>query len=414
MINNSVDQEWYEKLLWFLTLLFPALMTVKHGVSVVFYLMGLVSMYIVIKKRPRLNLLSNYLLAGFLLLFVVSLVSLFNADDMVNGIRRLKKIQHFFPIIPILPAMAMVRKNLVLPYLIGSCIGGLVVLSITVYQIHFLGHTRAIGFYNIIMVGSMAVILALSVFIGLFFVKNNKGFFYLLLLSLASALYAAILSGTRGAWLGFLGGVPLGIFLMRKAFPKKKFIYASLIAILIFVSAGIIGNDMIIQRWETTLHYMKVRQTEESKTTAIGIRFSLWEAALRMWSRNPVLGTGLGDYEHDLVKMVTNGEIEPPDINNTAIAYAHNIFLESLACTGILGILVMTFATIVMPLLFFFKAIKSSNIDFHLYAAVFGVVFIIAFCIFGLTENWLAHKQLVMTYSLLLAIMGSRFALKTD
>jgi len=413
-MNDAVDQDWCENLMWILTLLFPALMTVKHGASVVFYLISAVSIYQVVKKRPKLNLLSKYLLTSLIFLFAVSLVSLLNAEDMVNGIRRLKKIFHFLILISILPAMATVRKDLAFPYLIGSCIGGLVVFSITAYQVHIVGVTRAIGFYNIIMVGSMAVILALSIFIGLFLVKNNKVFFYLLLLSLASALYAAILSGTRGAWLGFLVGVPLGIFLMRRAFPKKKLIHASLIAILIFVSAGIIGKNMIIQRWETTLHYMKVKKTEESKTTAIGVRFLLWEAALKMWSRSPVLGTGLGDYEHDLVKMVTNGETEPPDINNTAIAYAHNIFLDSLACTGILGLLVMTFATLGMPLLFFSKAIKSSNIDFDLYAAVFGVVFIIAFCIFGLTENWLAHKQLVMTYTLLLAIMGTRFALKTD
>lgn len=413
-MNDAVDQDWGENSLWILTLLFPALMTVKHGVSTVFYLMGAFSIYTVIRKHPKLKLCSKYLLTGFVLLFAVSLVSLLNADDMVNGIRRLKKISHFLVLIPILPALATVKKNLVLPYLIGTCIAGFVVLCITIYQVHLHEFVHATGFYNLIMFGSMATVLALSCFIGLFFIKDNRLFFSFLLLSLAFALYAAILSGARGAWIGFLAGVPLSLILMRGLMPKKRLIHASILICLTVITTGIAGRNMISQRMANTFMYLKTYQSEKAKLDGMGVRVILWRAALMIWSQNPVLGTGLGDYEHDLVKMVKNGEIEPPDYYDTEYNYAHNIFFESLACTGILGILSMIFATIVMPLLFFFKARKSSNIDFNSYAAVFGIVSIIAFCIFGLTENWMAHKQLVMTYSLILAIMGSRFALKTD
>jgi O-antigen ligase len=175
------------------------------------------------------------------------------------------------------------------------------------------------------------------------------------------------------------------------------------------MSAGIIGKNMIIQRWEATLYYMKVRQTE---VEAIGARFLLWEAALKMWSRNPVLGTGLGDFHHDIEEMSFRGEIEIPDLSRIAHTYAHSIFFEFLACAGIIGLLAMVVSTIVIPLIFFYKNTGPFIINWNLYAKIFGIVFVVTFSIFGLTENWLAHKQLVMTYSLILAIMGSRFALR--
>jgi O-antigen ligase len=411
LVKNSSEQEWDEYLLWILTLLFPVFMPIQHGVSAISYFMGLISLYVVIKKRPKLSPISKYLLTSFVLLFAVSWVSLLNAEDIENGINRLKWILHFLVLLPILPAIATVRKNLALPFLIGSSIGGIVVFCIAIYQAFFLDYARVTGFYNIIMFGTMAVIIALAIFIGLFFAKGNRAIFIFLFFSLGCTLYAAILSGTRGAWIGFLGGAPLGLFLMIKALPKKRLIQISILSILIFVFVGIIGSDMIAQRWETTNYYMKIHKKEQSKITNIGARFLMWRAAFRMWSRNPILGTGIGDFQNDFKKMVNKGDIELQNSSLIAHPYAHNIFLDSLSGTGILGFLVMVGATIVIPLIFFFKSIDASS-DWNLYAAVFGVVFIVAFLLFGLTENWLAHKQLVLTYSLLLAIMGSRFALK--
>jgi hypothetical protein len=56
---------------------------------------------------------------------------------------------------------------------------------------------------------------------------------------------------------------------------------------------------------------------------------------------------------------------------------------------------------------------QSKDINF-LYASVFGLASASAFMVFGLTENWLAHKQLVIIFSLLLAIMASRFSGQTE
>jgi len=67
-----------------------------------------------------------------------------------------------------------------------------------------------------------------------------------------------------------------------------------------------------------------------------------------------------------------------------------------------------------MPIGLLLKAYETTANKWGRYASVLGVESVLAFMLFGLTENWLAHKQLVMTFSLVLAITTSRFSAKTE
>ena len=46
-----------------------------------------------------------------------------DADDIENGIRRIRILMSFVLLIPILMAMVSVRTNLIKPFMIGVCIG---------------------------------------------------------------------------------------------------------------------------------------------------------------------------------------------------------------------------------------------------------------------------------------------------
>lgn len=67
-----------------------------------------------------------------------------------------------------------------------------------------------------------------------------------------------------------------------------------------------------------------------------------------------------------------------------------------------------------MPIVLNLKVYGTAANEWDRHASVLGGVFVLAFMLFGLTENWLAHRQLVMTFSLVLAIMASRFSAKTE
>ena len=69
-----------------------------------------------IQTRPQLNHLARYMLVGFVVFILVSLLSFYNAEDIENSIRRIKKLLIFIYFIPIFLAMASTKVNLIKAY----------------------------------------------------------------------------------------------------------------------------------------------------------------------------------------------------------------------------------------------------------------------------------------------------------
>ena len=63
-------------------------------------------------------------------------------------------------------------------------------------------------------------------------------------------------------------------------------------------------------------------------------RWDLWAGTLRLWQRNPLLGSGLGSYRHVI------GPDKPPT-QDKVLEQAHNDWLEWMATTGIVGTIVL-------------------------------------------------------------------------
>lgn len=356
------------------------------------------------------------MLAALVVFILISLLSFFNTEDMVNSIRRIKKLANFVFLIPIFMAMVSSRKDLVKAFLIGAAIGGFVLLGIAIYQAYILGHSRAGGFYNVIMFGSIAVVITLALFTSLLYIKSSKMQYSIILLALLGALVATILSGTRGAWLGLVVTVPLalGLTFIVKEIPRKRIMQVIVMSIVLTSIAGILVGDAILDRWQATSQALDASKALTDQTSSIGQRLTMWDAAIKIWYRNPIIGTGLGDFQVDFEKMKESGEIKWADMPFTSSGYAHNTLFEALTSTGILGLIGLILSTFLLPLVYFARALKVSVNEYDRYASVFGLVFVTVFLIFGLTENWLVHKQLVLTFILLLAIMASRFGSETE
>jgi O-antigen ligase len=265
------------------------------------------------------------------------------------------------------------------------------------------------------MFGSIAVVITLALLVSLLTVKVGKLQYSVIVLSLSGALAATILSGTRGAWLGLIVAVPLavGLTFLVKEIPRRRIALVIVMGLGLTLIAGLMVNDVIMDRWQTTIHSIDTSKVLTDQRSSIGQRFMMWDAAIKIWYRNPVIGTGLGDFQGDFEKMKASGEVKWADMPIVSSSYAHSIIFEALATTGILGLIGLILATFLLPMVYFARALKVSVTEYDRYASVFGLVFVTAFLIFGLTENWLVHKQLVMTFSLLLAIMASRFDAET-
>jgi O-antigen ligase len=411
--NFSMPRDNGERVLWVLVFLFPILVNFRHGVSTVFGLIVFTSIYMLIQKRPRLNQFSKYMLAGFIVFIVISLLSFINVDDFENSIRRIKKLAYFIFLIPILMAMTTVRVNLVKPFIAGVCIAGFVLLGIAIHESDYFSITgRVTGFYQAIMFGSIAVVNALALFVSFLVVKQRKMHLSIILLSFVGSLIAAFMSGTRGAWLAMLVCIPIGIVFSAVGKEMRKTrIYLLLISSILLVSViGILNEDSIRRGYE--IQPSDTQQIARNAKSSIGQRLALWRAAVKIWHGNPIIGTGIGDFKKDFAEMRKSGEVEFLE-GLPAYNYAHSTFLEALACIGILGLIALIVSTFLLPFLFFLKALKIAANEYDKYAAVFGLVFVTAFMILGLTENWLVHLQLIKMFTILLAIMACRFSSET-
>ena len=147
-------------------------------------------------------------------------------------------------------------------------------------------------------------------------------------------------------------------------------------SVLLASVAGILGKDEITSRWNATVENIAQYQESGEGNSSIGLRLIMWDAAVKIWYRHPIIGTGIGDFHKDYAEMIKSGEAGFPGVTATPFSYAHSTIFDALAGTGILGLASMIVATFIMPIVFFLKALKASINEHDRYAAVFGLVFV--------------------------------------
>ncbi|HHS97985.1 MAG TPA: O-antigen ligase domain-containing protein [Chloroflexi bacterium] len=185
----------------------------------------------------------------------------------------------------------------------------------------------------------MTLALALGVFLGQWG-ERDKGTgrppFVLLalcpLLPLAAALLA---SWSRGAWLGFAAAMGAIAF----AWPRRAR-WGVLVAAVLVVGAlalhlaGLVPPALIsrLTDFAADLRLQDVRGVGINDANyAVVERLAHWQSALEMWRSHFWTGVGLGCYEPAYPRFAL---INWPN----ALGHAHNIYLNLLAETGILGL----------------------------------------------------------------------------
>jgi O-antigen ligase len=143
---------------------------------------------------------------------------------------------------------------------------------------------------------------------------SGKAGFLSALVSLA-AFSALALSGTRGAWVGFLvGALFLVILEFRAIWPEALAAVALLVAQFFFSPRFARGNAF------------------NPKEASFGDHLSLWKAAWRMFLDHPILGVGSGRFSAFFGRYHSL-----PFEGQATWGNAHNLYLHQLAERGLLG-----------------------------------------------------------------------------
>ncbi|WP_169803235.1 O-antigen ligase family protein [Janthinobacterium agaricidamnosum] len=264
---------------------------------------------------------------------------------------------------------------------LGICLAAIVAGIIALVQCGWLGMERAEGFTShAITYGDLALATGLLALCGWPEFRKSK-ISWLPWVAFAFALIASILSGSRGGWVALPFAV-IPLLRHHRIRYQKALLYGVLSTVALIVLLLLEKNSTAAQRIAMVFSDVHGYYANNQVATSVGTRLELWKASWMMFSDHPLLGVGRGVFQESLYALLHQGRLQ----ESMALAYSssHNDALHFLATGGLVDfsfLLLMYFA----PLAFFTKALRSDNTELHS-PALGGVVLVICFMIFGLTD----------------------------
>jgi O-antigen ligase len=156
---------------------------------------------------------------------------------------------------------------------------------------------------------------------------------HLMLLFMAFLMVCAlVLTGSRAGILSFGAGVICFIALTMKRRLLQKWMFMSLLSLVLALGVWLVVNPDILRR--------RVDRFAKSEGS-FQVRSEVWKSALHIFQDFPVFGAGLGTFPHLSRRYKTfEGTLH--------FEYAENDYVQFLAETGILGSAVVTCAGVIV------------------------------------------------------------------
>jgi O-antigen ligase len=227
--------------------------------------------------------------------------------------------QFFFSFIIGIEKSVKIWENLA-PYFLGNSFGKIVAANSSwLVNIGGVTRMRAFGFFP--DPHNFAFFVNLCLFTALGYLFAQKKAVSKLWIGVGAVLMIAAigLSFSRGAYLGLLaGGIFFAaVFLNRSGVLGKALLVFAAIFVLIFI----FNSNIITQRLATSFNLKEGSNAE---------RYKNWTQAAEMIQGYPLGGVGLGNYARS---------VDPTAADRSSI-YAHNLFLDIAAETGILNAII--------------------------------------------------------------------------
>ena len=399
---SELPSKHLEKLIFTLIFLFPVSMgtvaSAASGILIILLLFGLVLCW---SEWQRTDFDERFLCIGMIVFFCFALLSVINADDLAKFWSKLERLLRILAFIPIFLFLRKLSFDAVRALSLGMIAAGPVLLLAAFLTPQEQG--RSTGAYNPILFGDYAAYTSVFLMTFIALQPASRRLKALALGALMCALQATVMSETRGAWLVILVVFPALFVIYLRSIWKQTYrwktllIPAAALVALIFIS---MQDARVQSRINLTVTEFQSYVDNSNPNTSLGYRFQMWEAAVVIWKKNPLIGSGLGDYSTDLQNLMEPGEGTPwADFGE-----AHNLFLEFLATTGLLGLTACLFSLFIWPLMVFIKKFKGPHCPEKFFRQISGILLISSFALIGLSQNWLGRSSITSAYIILFAL----------
>jgi O-antigen ligase len=279
----------------------------------------------------------------------------------------------------------------------GVFVGVIGAAILAVYQRFGLDIPRAEGFHMAIMFGDIAMALSLM---SLASIERFAGTRWALFpyIAFLSGVAASIMSGSRGGWIALaFSFVPL--YSYGRAAMRRGVVVIVVVSVILFAGGYFVPESNIRQRVADAVS--DISQYRSGYTyTPIGTRFEMWKGAWTMFVEHPVFGVGRANYHQALNRLIDRGEISPTVRD---FHHAHNEMLNALATEGLLGGLTLAFLY-AAPMVFFMRCLRRN--DASRPYALAGLLLVLSFIDFGLTQVLFAHHVGSAFYALTVCLLA--------
>lgn len=343
------------------------------------------------------------LLVGFVLYTLTALLSRINASDTHEFTKEFGRYIRFTLVIPVYLMLRMKSFRLAQYFLAGVVLSGFVYLAYALNSIMESPGVPASGYYHHITFGDAAMLNVGIMGVMLMFSRYKPMVNIIIGISIICGSYAVLLSQARGAWVMlplYLLAAITYLFLTRKS-DAIKLVVISVIAVIILMLSP--ASTVVTTRYDEAVKDVSQFDHGVRYDTSVGGRLSMWDIAYQVWKEHPVLGTGLGDFDEDMKRYQAKG-----DFPNIAVhSSTHNIFIQALASTGVLGFIALLYALVISPLALFRRTDKKT-----MQWAIMGAVLVLSYAVFGLSESWILRAPAVSIYITYTIVLATRLKAK--
>ncbi|MDH5445825.1 MAG: O-antigen ligase family protein [Gammaproteobacteria bacterium] len=360
----------------------------RHWISSNFVLLGLSSLYLYkyhIKNGRKLSKEERVLLWGFAAYFGVFVIT-----ALVNG-WEYQQTKHlgieirylfFIPIYLVVRNLPQSKRYLFMGSMLAVFVAGvdvLMYLSIDGGGVYHADGYRYMGAYSPLLVGPVILLFAVICISDLESNQRTRGSIFLIIAMLCITL---LITEESSARIAILASLILFSFLIY-------FVFDGLLRVVVFVVLSLLISFSVVfvEPISKRVDIVKDEISQYSKMENSGavneplgsvqLRLEMWRATKYFFNDSAIFGVGLGNYS-EAVKKYIDKKLVHPGIGMHS--HPHNVYSEMLISRGIFGVIVFLWITI-LPLSYFISSYAQGNRH-----AFTGILFILSFLIFSLTE----------------------------
>lgn len=368
---------WRERAVYLLLFLFPLFgVSLDHWFGAIYALIFLLSLTCVFGKSESRLYLEERLLLYFMVIYFASFILSALANEWTEVQTRYLGVEIRY--LAIIPVYLMLRSYRDAGYwlLMGCMVASLTIAAQAYCDVYALNKLRASGAYSPNLIGPFAALIAAWILVVWKF-HCSRG--WVLILLLVAAIFAVALSGSRGAYIGLIV-----MTLMIVIFTLSRWQRYAATALVVVGLLGIYGAvDEVKTRVNLAASEVGAYFSDdqdgnfEQPLSGTAVRFEMWYLSGKIFLNNPVFGIGRGNYVDAASRYVEAGDIHPDAEDH---AHPHNAYIEMLVSRGAVGLCVFLLM-IICPLYYFYSTRKQAP-----YTALLGIVHIVGFMVFSLTD----------------------------